>query len=179
MRHTLLPLHERKALRREYRVRFIIVACFLGSLAGLIGVGALFPAYMRALAEEKSQIEAAANLKHSQDVKGITARETELHADSKIINTLSSNVSIRMSSVAESIIILRQAVKLKTFIFNQTSTTTVSISISGIAPTRNDLLSFKARLENTLPGARVELPISELSKSTNVDFDMKLTYKLP
>ena len=181
MRHTLLPLNERKALRSEYRVRLMIIILFMFSLAGVIGIGALFPAYVRALSEEKVQIDVANKLKAAQKIQGITAMEDELKSDQRVLITLPKSGGARISAVAQSIVGLRQSIKLNSFNFTQpgNATSTVTVFMQGFAPTRNDLLSFKTRLETTLPGAVVDLPISELAKSTDIQFSIKVTYKLP
>lgn len=179
MRHTLVPANERKALRWEYRIRLIVVYLFFASLVGLVGVGALFPAFMHARQAEQAQLNLVEQLKQKHKSTGYTAVEDALRKDQKIVSFLNTSVPIRMSALAQSIISLRENVRLTSFNFTPVGTTTVTVSLLGKAPTRNDLLSFKSRLENNLPGSKVELPIGVLAKSTNIDFTLEVKYKLP
>ena len=180
MRHTLLPLNERKTLQREYKIRLVIVLCFLLSIAGLIGITALFPAYIHARDLEQSELGKATLIKNSKDAQGRSAIETELRADELILSKLSKDVmNYRASSAIQSIIAARGQNNFTYFSYSQSGTSTAMVVLQGKAPTRDELLSLKNRLLNILPQSKVDLPLSELARSKDIDFSMRLTYKLP
>lgn len=179
MHHTLLPIHERKALRREYRLRLIAVFLLLLSFALLIGMGALFPSYVKILYEEKAELGTALSLQNNKDLMEISAKEKELADDKFLVDELAkTNTSIRPSSLIESIGLQRGSVSLTSIDVDLTSTTTAVMIIQGVAPTRDELLKFKEKLENLVPGNIVDLPLSQLAKNTKLQFSLKLTQKM-
>ena len=180
MRHTLLPLHERKSLRIDYYMRLFITFFSLVSVAGVVGIGALFPAYIHALVREQEHLTAAQQLKRSNDESGQTDIENQLRADNAILKRFTVQThAVRASAAIASIVALRGTVRITSFVFGTVSTTTVSVMLQGKAPTRADLLAFKSRLENILPAGKTELPISALAKSTDVVFTMNLNFQSP
>ena len=180
MQHTLLPATERRALRREYRVRVLIVLCFMASLAGLIGIGSLFPTFMRASLEEQSTLSVIASLKKVKDDSGMTKIEGELADDEALLAALEKHIGTALlSSVVEDAISARGSLQLTSFSLNRASTSTVVVVLQGTAQTRDALLAFKSRLESRVPGTKVELPISELAKSSDIPFSLRVTEPLP
>ncbi len=176
MQHTLLPIKERTNLRREYRTRVVIIFCFLLSLAGLIGAATLFPSFIFALNEEQSQIELLESLKKNKDESGVTTLELDFQRDNALINALSVTSKVPRSSVTiQSIVGVRKEVKLKSVVVDTPTEDSLSIVIQGVAPNRDTLLAFKIRLEELVPGGSVELPVSDLAKSKDLQFSMRIT----
>jgi hypothetical protein len=176
MQHTLLPPHERTQLRREYRIRAVIIFCFLLSLAGLVGAATLFPSFIFALNEERSQIALLESLKKDKDENGVTALELDFQRDNSLIDALSVTQKVPRSSVTiQSIVGVRKEVKLTSLVVDTPTSDSLSIIIQGIAPNRDTLLAFKIRLEDLVPGGSVELPVADLAKSKDLQFSMRIT----
>lgn len=180
MKHTLLPLPERNILRREYRIRAGIVLCFMISIAGLIGIGALFPAFFRANMEEQSGISLVSSLKKGKDQSGITKIEKDLAVANVILkNIAESEDAVRLSTVIDSVLSTRGNIKLTSLSLTRIASSSVAVAIQGLAPSRDALLSFKTRLEQLSQGNAVNLPISELAKSVNLRFSLELAHLIP
>jgi hypothetical protein len=180
MQHTLLPTPERVALRREYHVRVWIIALFAVSVAGTIGVAALFPAYIRGSLEERLQLGAIAALEKDKSASGIGNVEQELAADKILLAALAESSDRELlSTEISNLLALRGTVKLSAISANRKEDESVELTLQGIAPTRESLLSFKARIENLTPGTSVTLPISQLAKSTNIQFSMLIVKPKP
>jgi len=151
-------------------------------VAGVTIVGSilLLPTYLLALQEEQVQLNTIAKLKHEKDIRGATAIESELKTDQLILGLLEKSLSFERSSEAIGrVVIIRKDIHLTTLSHSILSSTTASVTIQGVAPTRTSLLSFKDRLESMLPGARADLPISGLAKSTNIPFSLQVFYSIP
>ncbi len=56
---------------------------------------------------------------------------------------------------------------------------TVDVTLAGLAPTRDGLISFENRLKDIAPGTAVDLPYDELAASTNIQFSISLVEKVP
>jgi hypothetical protein len=176
MQHSLLPTRERSILRREYRTRVVIIFCFLLSLAGLIGAATLFPSFLFALNEEKIQLSLLTSLKKGKDENGITQLELDFQRDNILIKALAAETKIPRPSVTiQSIVGLRDTVKLNSIEVDAPTSDSISVVIQGVASNRDTLLAFKTRLEELVPGGGVELPVSDLAKSKDIQFSMRIT----
>jgi hypothetical protein len=180
MRHTLLPLHERVVLRREYYMRVAIVLCFMVSLSILIGVVSLFPTFIKTVSEESDAKNAEASVAKApinQDLKIV---------QQKVVNSLAlldslkkDNDSPKISDLVKAILIMKGEVKFNSFSAAKEGTTTFTMSLQGVAPTRNELLSFKNNFEALSLENKIDLPVSSLAKSTNIQFSLQLKEKMP
>lgn len=179
MRHTLLPLQERILLRREYHTRITISFLFILCLALLVGISSLFLTYIKALSLE-SEIQNKANVvvkdKDSADIKEIQQSVVKSLALLDSLNKEPKSVSL--SDLISGVINMRGSLKFTSFSVMKISTSTYTINIQGLAPTRNSLLTFKTNFENLAPGNKVDLPVSTLAKSTNIAFSLQLKQEL-
>ncbi len=180
MRHTLLPLPERIALRREYYIRDLIVLFFMLSLAILVGVASLFPAFMKAEIE-KNQIKntATTSIKDTKDSE-LKSIQSNMVKSMALLESLSEEKQpAKLSALVAGLISMRGDLKFSAISATKISSSTLAMTIQGLAPTRNSLLLFKKNFEVAMPGNKVDLPVSELAKSANIQFSIQLAEKLP
>ena len=176
MRHTLLPDHERAALRREYRIRALVVFLFVLSVAGLIGIASLFPAFVSASSEERRQIDAFASLKKGGEDADAALAKSSLASDSVLLGALSADAGApAFSRLIDRVVSVRGPVALSSVSAVRGTDGSFAFVVQGVAPTRELLLSFQSRLEGIAPGTKVDLPISELAASTDIRFSLQIT----
>ncbi|MDE2040974.1 MAG: hypothetical protein KGI59_01110 [Patescibacteria group bacterium] len=176
MQHTLLPQPERRALRREYRIRALIVLCFTLSVAGLLGVASVLPAYFGAMAAEHSAENDLVAVKHANTTSGLTSIQQKVADGVKLLSVLDlSGLPPDLSVVIDDVVSTRGSIRIDSLTAAHTGTTTIGLTILGVAPTRDMLTAWKDTLASTLPGATVNLPISELAQATNVDFSIQIS----
>ena len=178
MRHTLLPLPERIILRREYRVRSLIVFSFTVSLAAFIGIAALFPAFIKASETVQAAEDQASATTKSTDGANLKDFQTNMLRSLALLEVLSSDNGPRLSDIVNGIVALRGDLKFDSITVNLVSSTTAGVSLDGVAPTRDSLLRFKSDFESGPSGNKVDLPVSELAKSSNIRFSIQLTEKI-
>ena len=180
MHHTLIPLAERKRLHREYYMRVTIVSVVAISCAIIVGVAALFPAYIRAWFDRYAAQGAVAAVRSTANAdKQLNAAKAELGSDNMLVTTLVADEQPRFSDLVRSIAAVRRSVLIAGFSFAFADAKTISVTLSGVAPTRDDLLSFKARLEAAFPGTKIDIPISQLAKSSNIQYSLKFNLQTP
>lgn len=180
MRHSFLPIQEQDTLKRIYHIHVTIVALFLVSVVGLIGIVSLFPAYISTYTEEHSQLAAVTSLKEDKDTSESSRIQRELQADSAKITVLSKTSSIvRPSAVVTRLVEVRGPVRISSIVLSDISSTTAVVVMQGVAPTRESLVLFKTRLEGLSPGNKVELPISGFARSKDLPFSIKVSHNLP
>ncbi len=180
MSYTFLPYLEQARIRREYRIRVLIVLFFFISISLIIATGSLFPAYVYSHFEEKNHLSQVAAFRKTADAVAIKANQKTLSTSAGILDTLSGSIQpdIYYSTIT-SIVSLRGGVKLSSLGVEHPSPTVIKIALAGIATTRSDLLAFKTRLERGLPGTvAVDLPISTLAKDANIPFSIQVTETL-
>jgi hypothetical protein len=176
MQHTLLPQHARKLLRREYHVRAWIVAFFAISVAGSVGVASLFPAFMRGYVEEHSALNTLSSLEKNKNARGIVKLEQELASDKILLTALAEGIDNKvLSKEIEAVISDKGTLKIASITINRISENdSTRIIVQGVSPTREALLAFKVRMESQIPGTTATLPISQLTKSTQIQFSMEI-----
>lgn len=180
MRHTLLPLHERILLRREYHIRVTIVFLFMVCLALMIGISSLFITYVKALTLEAEIQEKANSLDNDKDSSDIKDIQQSVVKSLALLDSLNKEKKlVPNTDLIGGLINMRGSLRFTAFSTAKTGTTTYSINVQGVAPTRNSLLTFKSAFESLASGNRVDLPVSELAKSTNIQFSLQLKQELP
>jgi hypothetical protein len=179
MQHTLIPPQERRILRNEYHVRAWIILLFALSVSGTIGVASLFPAFLRGSLEERTQLEAIASLEKNKRESGVVNIEQELATDKLLLAVLAEGSDrMLLSAEIQDLIMLKGSVHITSISVGRLDKAGVRMVVQGVAPTRESLLGFKSKLEAS-PGTSVTLPISQLAKSTNIQFSVEITRSKP
>ncbi len=167
-------------MHKEYYVRVAIVSVWALAIAVVAGAGALFPADIRARAADRAALDAVSVAKNSnKNSADLDAAEKQLADAAALVKALGSGSTAPFSNAIRSIVSAHSPVLISTLAIDRQGTSTVSVSIQGVAPTRNDLLAFKSRLEALAPGATVDLPISVLAKNADISFTLKFVADLP
>jgi len=180
MQHTLLPAHQHATLRHEYHLRVLITIFFALSLAGVVGVASLLPAYLRGSLEERLQLDSIASLEKDKGARGAASIEQELKTDKILLATLTDGADTRLlSAEIQDFVTLRGSVKITSFTVQRGEDDSISIVLQGVAPTREALLAFKNRIEEHGKGTTATLPISQLAKSTNIQFSIQIIEPKP
>lgn len=174
MRHTLLPLQERVMLRREYHIRVTIVFLFMVCVSILVGIASLLPTYIDAKQLEKDILAKSVkgNEEQSADIKEF---QKNVARSLSLLDSLDkSKEPTTFSNIIYSVINMRGGLKFSNFSVTKNGTTTYTIQIQGLAPNRTALLNFKTNFEGLSPDNKVDLPVSELAKSSNIQFSIQL-----
>jgi heme exporter protein D len=177
--YTLLPEKEIRALKKEYRIRFFVVLLFFVSFAVFVGIVSLIPSYVFSYMQEKQALNDLQSLQDSRRERGTDAIMKDLSDTQQLVNKLKNRHDpIVFSQVIAEIIERKSSqVALNSFQINQSSTasSTLDVSIQGTAQTRDSLLAFRESLEQNPFISKIDLPISDLAKSRDISFALKLT----
>lgn len=180
MQHTLIPLKDRRRLHREYVIRVVITSLFALAVSVAVGAVALFPAYIQAWFYNDAAQSAVAVAREEKADESLEKIKAALSADSKLLKALDSGQDdIRFSGIAGSLAKARGQTRIISFAFSRTGSTTVAVTLKGIAATRGDLIALRGRLEGIMPGTRIEVPIDQLAKNTNLEFTLKFSKQIP
>lgn len=182
---NLLPVEEKQRIRRLYRSRVIIVS--LAALSALFVTGALglVPSYLSALARYESAVLSSGGTEQ----KSAGEEEPALLKETKEINR-KADLLIKGASDHLPGTLLREVIAKKPpgilfADFSYASPQTgkdgkgkpAEITASGVADTRDTLLSFVNTLNAREVFSSVDLPISNFVKDRDLPFTLRMEVK--
>ncbi len=169
-----------RSLKREYRTRVFVMFLFFISIAVIIGILSLFPAYIFSYSQGQSSFQKIQTLEKNREARDIKNISKELKESYQIIKKLKANENIsRFSETISEITKLRPAqVTLTSFQLSKSGSATSSTEaiVQGKAISRESLLLFKKKLEDDQRITKVELPVSDLTKPKNISFAIRITF---
>ena len=177
MRHTLIPTNLKKALRHEYHIRALVVLLFMLSVSGIIGIVSMMPAFVYVKTESDnisktlSALQKSAGNIDGKNIDNDAAKQDNILA---LFNDQSKGKT-NNSTIIDSIISVRGNVRITSLAISRTGSTTIVVTIQGVAPTRDSLINFKNQLATVTPGNKIDLPISALAKSKDIQYSLTLT----
>ena len=180
--YTLLPYKEIKILRKEYRTRFAISLLFFVSCGVSVGIASLVPAFILSYTQNREVLGKLETLQKTRESSPANSLVNELSVSSEIIKRINDNQGGEVYSQLIGRIIehKRPGITLNSFQMSEsedeTSTTTIAI-IQGRAVTRDGLVAFKDSLGADPSVLEVELPVSDLARSSNISFSIRVLLK--
>jgi hypothetical protein len=179
--YTLLPEKQIKGLEKEYHIRLIILGIFFLSGAVWIGIISLFPSYIFSVVQEKNAENQVLSLQKNSKLPAIADTTKEISdANSAIARVRDGQDAITFSVIVEDIASRRtQGISITNIEIAHARTDSVpnqtNIAITGHANTRDQLVAFRQSLEADTALTNINLPISDLAYSKDINFSMSLT----
>ena len=175
--YTLIPEQSVKFLRKEYRIRVIILLFLFLSLAIWIGLVTLFPSYIVSVTQEKRALSQAGAIEQTALSASTTSAIAQIVAANSAMATLQkSQDTLMLSSIVEDIASRRvPGISITDFEIGRTGGTGTNIVIQGKAASRTALVSFENNLSSDSRFSKVYLPVGDLAADTNISFTMNLT----
>jgi hypothetical protein len=176
---NLLPNKEKETLKKNLKLRFLILALFLLSISFLLGLIMLLPSYFLALGNlSKISLEnSLSTLKNDDTVKTILNLPQEINSKLKLLQANSKSVSVT-DTVSKIIKYLPAGVKLNSVSFaknqNYKDKDGTVVMVSGVALSRDSLVLFASSLKESGLFSDVEVPVSSLTKDRNLPFSMNI-----
>ena len=179
---NVLPQHDRKTLRRAYRLRFLTTAAIalIGVMA--IGIASLVPAYLSAQEEAEQaqryrEIQSETRSVNKDDEALIAAR----YARSQI--ELAKDAQEGRDATDALLLVLRDwevhanDIIISSMAFQLNDDDEPELRISGRARSRATLNAFVQTLKQDPAFASVELPVSDLAVSGESSFSVVIVFK--
>ena len=173
---NLLPQKERKHFELEYKFRLLVVSLLFLMATFIIGIIFLLPSYFISQSKGKSIMRQSELLK-----KTITLREGDISVKSLLSTKQKINQLILIQKQIPQIKIVRtiirnisKGVTVDAFYYIKNKKNEGEVKIVGKANSRTKLLSFSNRLKKEGIFKRVDLPVSNLAKDSNITFSITL-----
>lgn len=178
---NLLPLHIKKELKNERKIRLWSAGLLYltGSVFAIIVL--LFPSYFLTRAELESEQHRAEVLRRED--KPLTEAEraniTELNSR---IATLIINEKVSFSDdiVDRVLAVIPRDVTLRLLNIDETKEGDIKVSFEGTSPTREKLLEYTDKLKGIKYVKSIDIPVSNYVKGTNLEFTLSMRFeKIP
>ena len=176
---NLLPEEQREKIKKEYKIRRLVVASFFIFISLVIASVSLLPPYLiskEKLDESNKHLNTFSNspiIKKSQDLS------SETDAINGKIKSLSVSNSVYIYDILNKILDKKtDQISIKNFVYLKKDNNNVSVTLSGLANSRESLIGFEKNLQNETYFSSVDFPVSNLAKDTNIDFSIQIGIKI-
>lgn len=177
---NLLPPERLRALRRDYFVRLGIVGVFLVIILTLAAAILLLPTFVLLTTNEsaaKIHLASIESSLSSSDDAALSAKLAALSNSAASLSALANTRSVSMT-VRTILAVPSPGVTLSHLEYSSATDTNNNpntLTISGIAATRDALRSYQLALQGSSFVHSADLPVSAYAKDTNITFTITVT----
>jgi hypothetical protein len=171
----LLPYNEQKRLSANYRLRVLTVALFALCAIEVIGAVSLLPAHFwsgikgKNIETQHSAVAAELTSVHDSTLSG------QFKASKRQLSILGQSSGIPISMVVKTIVATKvSGVSITRITVKEEKTNLFDTTITGIASSRDSLVSFKKSLERETRLSGVALPVSDLARNKDIPFTIHI-----
>lgn len=172
----LLTDNARLKATKEYSTRRLIVGLGGVFLILLVGVIALFPSYIISnsrLYEATSRLNTFKNTSSTQDAHNLVVWLSEINQKINYLAPVDNEV-LPYELFLNVINIKPSGISLKSLTMKK-DTKTITIDVTGVAKSRQDLYNFENNLNNSGKFTQIVLPISSFAQDSNIDFEFSFS----
>ena len=178
---NLIPNKEKKLKKRDFYIRLLIVFFVVMSIAFILVSILIMPYYLfslqkKNLADEK--LQALKDIPLPQFDKNTQNLVKDIDSKLNLIEKVEKDRFLVSERIIDEIILNKMPDIKITQISYDDGAKGKSVNIKGKAPSRDRLFLFRLALENNANFEKVDLPISNFIKGTNLEFDINLIPRL-
>jgi len=172
---NLLPPQHRKQVVIEYRLRVISIVLVLVLIIVIIGAALLAPSYFLSRSKKDSANEQMALIERS-----IEFRQSEISAEllrkarDRLTLLADDNERALFTEIVKALVEEKNSGIAISGISHVRSSGIGTLTVTGEALRRDNLLAFKEALVKSQIFSSVSLPVSDLARSSNIEFTLTL-----
>ncbi len=175
---NLIPNEEKKKMSKDFYFRLVTVLFVMLSISLLIASIVILPTYFLFSTEEDS-INTELELQNSESIPLLDQNTLVVIKDLgnklNLIEDTQKNKFVFSQKVINEIILKKiPSIKITKISYQNNPQTGRKINISGKAPSREVLLSFRRALEDNVAFSKVDLPISNFVRGSDIEFYLSL-----
>jgi Tfp pilus assembly protein PilN len=174
---NLLPKAEKEAIRREYRMRLAVVILWFSFATLLIASFLLLPAFVLSSAKEKAAVHRFATLSAEvESANGAKLRDLLADTQSRLRFFSKKAPAARWHEILTQLVSLKpDGVSLMSVSFTDGENGSRRVTIAGTARNRTGLRAFAKSLERVSFFEKIDVPISNYTKDTDIEFSIHIT----
>lgn len=178
-----LPEEKKKGYFAEYRIRAILVFIHMITFSVIVGLISLLPAYVSSkIKKTESSLDLTSISRNNNRQIAFEQNEMQAKKTEKILSNINLNGTESLVFFEDILKVVlsnkNKNIKIDTFEIAEPNSHDFSIKISGIAMTRESLVSFKNSLAKDSRLTKVEMPDSDLTKSKNIPYNINIFGKI-
>lgn len=177
--HTYLPQQQKHELRKEYIFRLLVTFGSAMLIVIICTIIFMLPAYFDSYVQKNQTSDLLTKKTNSKLTTNVDEVSAKVKAVTTTINLFSDGLQrpsiVNVVNIAYDSLV--PGIKLKGFEIVYVATSTAEMRLSGEASTRDTLISYRKKIEGNGMVAKVELPVSDLAKSKELTFLMKIVSK--
>lgn len=163
---------------RDFYFKLVILVLVMLSVTVFVGSIALLPSYFFSISE-KNIAEQKLEIEKLKPVPSFDEKTSNMIVDLDqkldLIERLQKDKFIVSERVINAISLKRvDGIKINTITYEEDALKVKKISVNGTAASRETLLSFRLSLEQDTSFKKVDLPIANFIKGTNIQFYLTL-----
>jgi hypothetical protein len=175
---NLIPNHEKKTKVKDFYFRLTVVSFVVLALCILIASIAILPSYFLSSVRRNlvaTKIEVQTNQAIPQASQDILATIATLKSKIDLVENAEKKKYLISEKIINQIMLQKMPeIKIKQISYENTTTGGKKVVIRGLAPSREKLLLFRQALEDDAAFKKVDLPISNFVKGSNIPFSINL-----
>jgi len=172
---NVLPETEKKRIYHEYLLRLVAVVFVLATVSFVISTVFLAPVYLLSLAKNRATAERAAVLKQSIALEDKMVVEIFVSMKKRLAFLAAHRTSPSSLNALTAILNNRtEDIELTFFFFEADEKGEATLSLEGVATSRNALAGFAKKLEKEPLFERVKLPVSNLAQDRDIEFSLNV-----
>jgi hypothetical protein len=175
---NLIPNQEKKKKVKDFYFRLVVVFFAVLGSSVLVGSAAILPSYFlssvkKNLSESKLEAQKAESAPLVDQSTLLTVEE--LNSKLSLIENAEKNKYLVSLKVINEIMAKKMPdIKITQIVYDNATVGGKKISIRGIASSRERLLLFRRALEDNPAFKKVDLPISNFVKGSNIQFSLSI-----
>ena len=175
---NLLPEKNKKEIRNEFVLRFLIIFFIFTFFSITIYVVSLVPSYNLSVTKKTITVDQVNSFKKStvieEEGSPIDVLKNE-KAKVSALGLLEQNIA---SEIIEKILAKKpQGVKITDIFYEKNDTGGIDIVVKGNSSSRNILIGFVEQLELEKSFEKIDFPVSNLVKDESMDFSINIYIK--
>lgn len=176
---NLIPNEEKRQIVKDFYLRFTTVVFIMLGLSFVVASISILPAYFLSSVEENffnSKLELQKNELIPANDQNTLIIIKDLKNKLNLIENAQKNKDAEFSQKVINKILLKKMpnIKITEIFYQKDPQTGEKISVNGKASSREILLSFRRALEDDVSFKKVDLPISNFVKGSNIKFYLTL-----
>ena len=177
----LLPESQKHKVTREYKMRLIIVICWIVVFISLVGLACLLPSYLSAV----GRVNVIKNENQTKEKSVQSLREQNFQDKIKSVNSsleaLKNSINILSPKGAYNKIVnsLPAGVYIDRYTYGLIDDNNASISISGVAPDRDKLIELQKKINSNPEFTSINIPITSFTKKKDLSFSFNFNLIKP
>ena len=175
---NLTPNEEKKKMSKDFYFRLATIFFTMFSVSLLVASVTILPSYFLSVVE-KNSIDTKLELQKNESIplpdQGTLAIIEDLKNKLNLIENVPKNGAVFSQKIINEVVLKKMpGIKITEISYQNDVVKGEIININGVAPNREILLSFRRALEDDPAFSKVDLPISNFVKGSNIIFYLSL-----